>query len=95
MQLSTKQIRRPLLRAFSTTASQTEGADQTQKPEKSILHVENAIKHCTAEVKKFDFYAYANGQYMPKSTQPYYYGIHALFLETMKSREISREVSIC
>lgn len=32
---------------------------------------------------------------MPKSTQPYYYGIHALFIETLKSREISKEVSVC
>ena len=32
---------------------------------------------------------------MPRSTHPYYYGAHALFLETMKSREISREQSIC
>jgi len=26
--------------------------------------------------------------------QPYYYGIHALFLEALKSREISKETSI-
>ena len=32
---------------------------------------------------------------MPKTTQKYYYGIHALFLEALKSREVSREASIC
>ena len=32
---------------------------------------------------------------MPKSTQKYYYGINALFLEALKSREVSREASIC
>lgn len=32
------------------------------QPEKtSILHIDNAAKHCMAEVKKFDFYAYVNG----------------------------------
>jgi hypothetical protein len=40
-------------------------------------------------------YAYVNGQYMPKNTQSYYYGIHAMFIEAMKSREISKEGSIC
>ena len=32
---------------------------------------------------------------MPRTVQPYYYGHHALFLEALKSREISRETSIC
>lgn len=53
------------------------------------------MKHCTAEVKKFDFYTFVAGQYMPKSTQPYYFGIHAMFLEALKSREVSKEGSIC
>lgn len=57
--------------------------------------MDNAVKHCTDEVKKFDFYAFVNGQYMPKSTQPFYYGYHAMFIEAMKSREISKEGSIC
>jgi hypothetical protein len=69
---------------------QEEGADKG-----SILHLDNAEKYCTAEVKKFDFYTFVAGQYMPKTTQKYYYGIHALFLEALKSREISREASIC
>ena len=32
---------------------------------------------------------------MPKSTRPHYYTVHAFFLEIMKSREVSREQSIC
>lgn len=62
---------------------------------KSILHLDNAIKYCQNEVKKFDFYAYVAGQYMPQSNRSHYYAIHALFLEILKSREISRESSIC
>ena len=68
--LSNKQKTRPLFRTFTTSAStstESKSSEETVQ-KKSILQVENAIKHCTAEVKKFDFYAYANGQYMPKST---------------------------
>ena len=32
---------------------------------------------------------------MPKSHQAHYFGVHALFIEVMKSREISKETSIC
>jgi hypothetical protein len=32
---------------------------------------------------------------MPKNTHPYYFGIHAMFLEALKSREVSKEGSIC
>ena len=35
------------------------------------------------------------GQNFPKALQPYYFGTHALFLETLRSREISKEQSIC
>jgi len=69
--------------------------ENKQKSGSQITESKNAEKYCTDEVKKFDFYAYVAGQYMPKSTQKYYYGFHALFLEAMKSREISREQSIC
>lgn len=62
---------------------------------KQILEIKNAVKFCTSEVKKFDFYTYVAGQYMPRAVQPFYYGHHALFLEALKSREISRETSIC
>jgi phytoene/squalene synthetase len=69
--------------------------EKSEQDSTSILHIDNAAKHCMAEVKKFDFYTFVAGQYMPKSTQKYYYGFHALFLEALKSREISREASIC
>jgi hypothetical protein len=59
------------------------------------LEVTEAEKYCSKEVKKFDFYSYVAGQYMPKDLQKYYFGYHALFLEALKSREISRELSIC
>jgi len=85
-----------LLRCFSsTTATNSSPTKPEAADKKSILHFDNAVKHCTAEVKKFDFYAFINGQYMPKTTQPYYFGNYALFLEALKSREISREQSIC
>ena len=45
--------------------------------------------------RKFDFYAYVAGQFFPPKIQPYYYGVHALFLEALRSREISKETSIC
>ncbi|CDW87483.1 nadh dehydrogenase complex assembly factor 6 precursor [Stylonychia lemnae] len=45
--------------------------------------------------RKYDYYSHVAGQNFPKSLQPYYYGIHALFLEALKSREISKETSIC
>lgn len=40
--------------------------EEKSKDKSSILHFDNAVKHCTEEVKKFDFYAFVNGQYMPK-----------------------------
>ena len=76
-------------------SSPPEQKEDKSKDKSSILHIDNAINHCTAEVKKFDFYTFIGGQYMPKSTQPYYYGIHAMFLEALKSREVSKEGSIC
>jgi len=87
----------PSFRLFSSTQVPPTDSEKIEKvPEtKSILQLDNAVAHCTAEVKKFDFYTYINGQYMPKKTQSHFYGIHALFLETLKSREISREASIC
>jgi len=35
------------------------------------------------------------GQNFPKKLQPYYFAVNAMFIEAMKSREVSREVSIC
>jgi hypothetical protein len=45
--------------------------------------------------RKFDFYSYIVGQSFPIQLQSYYYGINALFLEALRSREISKESSIC
>jgi len=35
--------------------------ESKEKDKSSILHIENAAKHCTAEVKKFDFYTFVAG----------------------------------
>lgn len=96
---------RPATKSFVTVGNAGEGQSdfkmnsKEKKTEKvsgsSILNIDNAVKHCTNEVKKFDVNAYMAGQFMPASTRPYYYGAHALFLEALKSREISREASIC
>ena len=45
--------------------------------------------------RKYDFYSYIVGQNFPVALQPYYFGTHALFLEALRSREISKEQSIC
>lgn len=45
--------------------------------------------------RKYDFYSYIVGRSFPKTLQPFYFGVHALFLEALRSREISKEVSIC
>lgn len=34
---------------------------EPKKNESSILDLQNAVKYCTAEVKKFDFYTYVAG----------------------------------
>jgi hypothetical protein len=72
-----------------------------------MLDLDKASSYCSDQVKypkllyfnvfhrKFDFYSWIAGQSYPKSLQPYYFGAHALFIEALKSREISRETSIC
>lgn len=55
----------------------------------------NAVKYCESEVKKFDLNSYMVGHYMPPETRAYYFGNHALFMEVLKSREVSKEPSIC
>ena len=45
--------------------------------------------------RKFDYYAFRVGAHMPKQVLPHYYAINAFFLEVLRSREISRERSIC
>lgn len=59
------------------------------------MDLENATKHCMDHVKKFDYYAFRAGAHMPKSMQAYYFGINCFFLEVLRSREISKEQSIC
>jgi hypothetical protein len=45
--------------------------------------------------RKFDYYAYRKHNHIPVSLQPHYFAIHAFFLEVLRSREISKEISIC
>lgn len=76
------------------TASNPEN-ESVEKKTESILDVKNAVSYCQSQVKKFDFYSFAAGQFMPANTRPHYYSVHALFLEVLKSREVSKEQSIC
>ena len=86
------------LRGFSTSASSS-GPDSTsgtqEKKTDSILDFNQANEHCKNSVKKFDFYSYRVATHLPVSQHPYYYAIHAFFIEVMRSREISKERSIC
>ena len=61
-----------LVRSFSTSTTNGDFkmSDEPEKPlepvdkskdKSSILHIDNAVKHCTAEVKKFDFYTFVAG----------------------------------
>ena len=77
------------LRNFSTTVVKAEPSKE------SVLQLTNAAKYCEGEVKKFDINSYIVGHYMPAKTRAYYFGNHALFIEVLKSREISKEPSIC
>ena len=62
---------RKLARCFSSSSSQTGNIGDDQKMDKkgediptdkkSILHIDNAVKHCSAQIKKFDFYAFVAG----------------------------------
>lgn len=61
----------------------------------SILDLGNAQKHCKDQVRKYDFYAWRVGHHFPSNKQPHYFALNAFFLETLKSREISKEQSIC
>lgn len=44
--------------------------------------------------RKFDFYAHAAGQFYPSHIRNHYMALNAFFVEILKSREVSREVSI-
>ena len=81
-------------RSFSIFSSLT-GSKTIQKADGLITDFKNAENHCSETVRKFDFYAWRVGQHFPKTKQPYYNAINAFFLEVLRSREISREASIC
>ena len=90
----------PQARPFSSVDASSDSTQPKQEEKKSnkkgsILDVGNASKHCADNVKKFDYYAFRVGQHMPKNLQVHYYTINSFFLEVLKSREISRERSIC
>jgi len=68
---------------------------KAEKPSSSILDVDNSLKQAISTVRKFDYYAYRKHNHVPVSLQPHYFGIHAFFLEVLRSREISKEISIC
>ena len=75
--------------------SEEQKTEQKGKTKGSILDLDNALNHCKDQVKKFDYYAFRVGQHFPKTAQPHYYALNAFFLEILKSREISKERSIC
>ena len=39
----------------------TKEKQEDKKKDSSILDLQNAVKYCTSEVKKFDFYTYVAG----------------------------------
>ncbi len=45
--------------------------------------------------RRYDFYAHAAGQFYPKKIRDYYMAINAFFVEVLRSREVSREASVC
>lgn len=57
--------------------------------------MKHATEHCSNKVKKFDYAVFRVAAHMPTATRPHYFAINAFFLEVLKSREISRERSIC
>ena len=57
--------------------------------------MKHATEHCKNNVKKFDYAAFRVAAHMPAAAQPHYFAINSFFLEVLRSREISRERSIC
>lgn len=62
---------------------------------KSITDPPVAQKYCQDIVKRHDYYTYVVGQHFPKSKQMHFYTVQAFFLEILKSREVSRQATIC
>ena len=86
---------RSAIRLFSTTTSSDNDTKTTAEPKESILDLKHATEHCKNNVKKFDYAAFRVAAHMPVATRPYYFAINSFFLEVLRSREISRERSIC
>ena len=87
---------RSAIRLFSTATDTSETSEKTTTESKeSILDVKHAMEHCKNNVKKFDYAAFRVGAHFPESIRPHYFAINAFFLEVLRSREISRERSIC
>lgn len=70
-------------------------ADFSEYAGKTIVDPEVAQKYCRDIVKKHDYYTYAVGTNFPISKQPFFFTVHAFFLELLKSRETSRQINIC
>ena len=86
---------RSAIRLFSTTNTSETHEKTTTESKESILDVKHAMEHCSNNVKKFDYAAFRVGAHFPEATRPHYFAINAFFLEVLRSREISRERSIC
>ena len=59
------------------------------------MDLRKATEHCKSSVEKFDYYAFRAATHFPQKIQPYYFAIYAFFIEVLRSRDISRETSIC
>ena len=82
----------------TTTADGGETGDKagsSSESSGSILDLKHATEHCKNNVKKFDYAAFRVAAHLPAATQPHYFAINSFFLEVLRSREISRERSIC
>jgi len=79
----------------SATERRDSDGSQEAQPKGSILDLKHASQHCRDSVKKFDYAAFRVAAHFPSSLQPFYFAINAFFLEVLKSREVSRERSIC
>ena len=62
---------------------------------KTMSDPETALMYCRDIVKKYDYYTHIVSEHFPKPKQPYFYAIHAFFLEILKSREASKNTGVC
>ena len=68
--------------------------EEIKKDMESIFGLEEANKYTEERVKKFDFYAFVIGKALPEKIKPHYFAYHAFYLEILKSRYISKELSV-